>query len=127
MSENGFHPKAGRELSPETNEVVITRREAGFDVSIAERAEQPLIFLNIAPSSLLILWIRDKTDSSEQDANTRHLALSLASLPRPVDPEKAEVTYGDGRVWLHLSYVDNGLSPSEPDMSAPGGLDGRFK
>ena len=46
---------AERELSSAADDVLITQSEAGFDVSIAERAQEDRIFLSIAPSSLLIL------------------------------------------------------------------------
>lgn len=56
---------AERELSAEASDVVITQTEAGFDVSIAERREQGCIALSIAPSSLLILWTMDQSNSAE--------------------------------------------------------------
>lgn len=96
-----------RELSPAPDDVMVTRSETGFDISIAERAQQDRIFLSIAPSSLLVLWTGARTNSSEQDANFQCSTLSLASLPEPADPARAEVTYRDGRVWVHLPYVGN--------------------
>jgi hypothetical protein len=110
---------AEQELSSQADDVLITQSEAGFDISIAERVAQVCIVLSIAPSSLLILWIKGEMDASEQNRST-HSTLSLASLPETIDPEKAEVTFRDDRVWLHLPYVDNSYSPSESDTSAPG-------
>lgn len=98
---------AEREFSAAADDVVVTRSETGFDISIAERAHQERIFLSIAPSSLLVLWSGEKTNSSEQDANFQCSTLSLASLPEPADPAQAEVSYRDGRVWVHLPYVGN--------------------
>jgi hypothetical protein len=91
---------------------MVTRSEAGFNISIAERAQQEHILLSIAPSGLLVLWTGAGTNSSEQDTNFQHSTLSLASLPEPADPARAEVTYRDGRVWVHLPYIGN---PSEQE------------
>jgi hypothetical protein len=44
-----------RELSSAADDVMVTRSEAGFNISIAERAQQEHILLSIAPSSLLVL------------------------------------------------------------------------
>lgn len=101
---------AERELSAAADDVMVTRSETGFDISIAERAQQERIFLSIAPSSLLVLWTGERTNSREQDANSPCSMLSLASLPEPTDPARAEVTYRDGRVWVHLPYVRNSAS-----------------
>lgn len=98
---------AERELSPGADDVIITRSETGFDISIAERAQQERIFLSIAPSSLLVLWTAAGTNSSEQNTIFQQSILSLAPLPATADPAKAEVTYRDGRVWVHLPYVGN--------------------
>jgi hypothetical protein len=103
---------AERELSSAADDVMVTRSEAGFNISIAERAQQEHILLSIAPSSLLVLWTGAGTNSSEQDTNFQHPTLSLASLPEPADPARAEVTYRDGRVWVHLPYIGN---PSEQE------------
>ena len=103
---------AEREQSPEADDVVIMQSEVGFDISIAERARQERILLSIAPTSLLILWIGAWTNSSEQDAKPS--TLRLASLPEPTDPARAEVTYRDGRVWVHLPYVGNASELNTP-------------
>jgi hypothetical protein len=89
---------AERQLSPAADGVLVTRSEAGFDISIAERAQQERIFLSIAPSSLLVLWTEAGTNSNEQNLSFKSSTLSLASLPEPADPARAEVTYRDGRV-----------------------------
>jgi hypothetical protein len=109
---------AERELSPEASDVVITPAEAGFDVSIAGRSEQVCIALSIAPSSLLILWTADQPNSGEPNSRS---TLSLASLPGPVEPEKREVTYCDGRVSLHLPLVGTALPPLEALPERNGG------
>jgi endogenous inhibitor of DNA gyrase (YacG/DUF329 family) len=111
--------KAEQELASQADDVLITQSEAGFEISIAERVEQRCIVLSIAPSNLLILWTRGDMDTSEQDGNTVHSALSLASLPETTEPEDSEVSYRDGRVWLRLPYVGNGHSASGTDTSAP--------
>jgi hypothetical protein len=115
---------AERELSPEASDVVITETKAGFDVSIAERSEQACIALSIAPSSLLILWTGDQLNSTEPNSRS---TLSLASLPGSVEPENAEITYGRGRVSLHLPYVGTALPASEPLPERNGGRRGRRK
>jgi hypothetical protein len=115
---------AERELSPEASDVVITQTEAGFDVSIAERAEQGCIALSIAPSSLLVLWTLGQPNSAELNSPS---TLSLASLPGPVEPEKIEVTYRDGRVSLHLPLVGTALPPSEAVPERSGGRRARRK
>jgi hypothetical protein len=103
---------AERELSSAADDVMVTRSEAGFNISIAERAQQEHILLSIALSSLLVLWTGTGTNWSEQDTNFQHSTLSLASLPEPADPARAEVTCRDGRVWVHLPYIGN---PSEQE------------
>ncbi len=105
---------AERELSSATDDVLVTRSDAGFDTSIAERAHQERIFLSIAPSSLLVLWTGARTNSSKQNTNFQSSTLSLASLPEPVDPARAEVTYRDGRVWVHLPYIGNASEQESP-------------
>ena len=105
---------AERELSSAADDVMVTRSEAGFDFSIAGRAQQEHIFLSIAPSSLLVLWTGAGTNSSEQDTNFQRSTLSLAFLPEPADPARAEVTYRDGRVWVHLPYVGNTSEQESP-------------
>jgi hypothetical protein len=117
--------KAEEELSSQADDVRIGQSEVGFDISIAERAVQMCVVLCIAPSNLLILWTKEDIDTSEQDPNI-HSTLSLAPLPATIDPERAEVTFRDDRVRLHLPHVDTGDSPSEPDAAAPGG-DGRTR
>ena len=62
----------------------------------------------------VVWWPGDETDRTEENA-IRHSTLSRAYLQEPVDPESAEVTYVNGRVWLRLSRVDNEHSSSEPD------------
>jgi Protein of unknown function (DUF2934) len=98
---------AERELSSAADDVLVTRSDAGFDISIAERAQQEQAFWSIAPSSLLVLWTGAGTNSSERNTNFQSSSLSLASLPEPADPVRAEVTYRDGRVWVHLPYAGN--------------------
>jgi hypothetical protein len=105
---------AERELTSEPNDVIVTKTGAGFEISIAERAEQGLIFLSIAPTSLLILWTKAERHSSEQNTDFRGATLSLASLPEPADAAQAAVTYREGRVWVHLPYVGNPHSSSKP-------------
>ena len=111
---------AEQELSSRADDVLLTQAAAGFEVSIAERVEQACIVLSMAPSSLLIVWSREETDTGERGPIMQHSALSLVALPKAVVPEKADVTFRDGRVWLHLPYVDNSDSPSESGASAPG-------
>ena len=108
--------KAEQELSSEADDVVLTQSTVGFEISIAERIEQACIVLNIAPSSLLILWATSDGDSGEQGPVTQHWGLSLLSLPEAVDPEKTAVTSREGRVWVHLPFVCQEHSSSE---SAP--------
>ncbi|HTX33766.1 MAG TPA: DUF2934 domain-containing protein [Bryobacteraceae bacterium] len=104
--------QAERELSSEASDVVITREEVGFEISIAERSAQARIALSIAPSSLLILWSADGLNSDGPNEQPRHFALSLSSLQGPpVDPEKTEVTYDGGRVRLRLPFVGAVLPP----------------
>ena len=74
---------AERELSSAGDDVLVTWSEAGFDISIADRAQQDHMVLSIAPSSLLVLWTGAGTNSSEQNPNFRSSTLSLASLPEP--------------------------------------------
>ena len=115
---------AERELSPEASDVVITETKTGFDVSIAERSEQACLLLSIAPSSLLILWTADQPNSAEPNSRS---TLSLASLPGPVEPENAEITYSTGRVSLHLPFVGTALPASEPLPETNGGRPVRRK
>jgi hypothetical protein len=103
-----------RELSSAADDVMVTRSEAGFNISIAERAQQEHILLSIAPSSLLVLWTGAGTNLSEQNTSFPRSTLSLASLSEPADPARAEVTYRDGRVWVHLPYVGNASEPNKP-------------
>jgi hypothetical protein len=103
---------AERELASEADDVVIMQSEVGFDISIAERAQQEGIFLSIAPTSLLILWTGAGGNSTEQDAKPS--TLRLASLSEPADPARAEVAYRDGRVWVHLPYVGIASEPNRP-------------
>lgn len=90
---------AERELSSEPNDVSMTTSERGIEISIANRVHQDRIFLSIAPSSLLVLW-----DGAEVDSSVDNSTLSLVSLPEVTDPARAEVTYCDGRLRLHLPY-----------------------
>jgi hypothetical protein len=49
--------------------------------------------------------------------------LNLTSLPEAADATRAEVTYREERVWLHLPQVGSAHSPSVPgipDTSGPG-------
>ena len=105
---------AERDLSSAADDVLVTRSEEGFDISIAERAQRERIFLSIAPSSLLVLWTGAGTNSSQQNTNFPCSTLSLASLPKPADPTRAEVTYRDGRVWVHLPYLGNASEQESP-------------
>ena len=105
---------AERELPSAADDVLVTRSEVGFEISIAERARQERIFLSIAPSSLLVLWTGGGTNSNEQNLNFQSSTLSLASLPEPADPARAEVTYRDGRVWVHLPYIGNASEQENP-------------
>jgi hypothetical protein len=77
---------AERELASEADDVVIMQSEVGFDISIAERAQQEGIFLSIAPASLLILWTGAGRNSTEQDAKPS--TLRLASLQEISDPSR---------------------------------------
>ena len=97
--------KAERQLSSEADDVVIMQSELGIEISIAQRAQQERIVLSIAPTSVLILWTRAGTNSSEQNSDFQGSTLSLASLPDPTDPARVEVAWRDGRVWVHLPYV----------------------
>jgi Protein of unknown function (DUF2934) len=106
--------RAEQELSSEADDVLLTQSTAGFEISLAERVEEACIILSIAPSSLLILWTRSEPDGGERGPVMQHSGLNLVSLPEAVDPEKADVTFHDGRVWLHLPYVGQGHSSSEP-------------
>lgn len=105
---------AERELSSAEDDVLVTRSETGFEISIAKRPQQERILLSIAPSSLLVLWTGAGTNSSEQNTNFQGSTLSLASLPEPADPARAEVTYRDGRVWVYLPYVGNTSEQESP-------------
>ena len=101
---------AERDLSAAADDVIVTRSEAGLDISVAERAQQERIFLSIAPASLLVLWTGAETNSSEQDTNFQRSTLRLTCLPEPTDPAGAEVTYRNGRVRVHLPYAGNASS-----------------
>jgi hypothetical protein len=105
---------AERELSSAADDVIVMQSQAGFDISIAERAQQERIFLSIAPSSLLVLWTGAGTNSSEGNTAFQGSTLSLASLPEPTDPAKVEVICRDGRVWVHLPYVGNASEQESP-------------
>lgn len=105
---------AERELSSEVDDIVITQSEVGFDISIAERPQQERIFLSMAPSSLLVLWTGGGPNSSEQNTSFQRSTLSLASFSDRTDPSRAEVTYRDGRVWVHLPYGSNVSEPDTP-------------
>jgi hypothetical protein len=97
--------RAEQELSSEADDVLLTQSTTGLEISIAERIEQACIVLNMAPSSLLILWTRSHPGDGEQGPVIQHSSLNLVSLPETVDPEKADVTFREGRVWLHLPFV----------------------
>ena len=105
---------AERELSSAEDDVLVTRSEAGFEISIAERAQQERIFLSIAPTSLLVLWTGADTNSNEQNTDSQRSTLSLAPLPEPADPARAEVAYRDGRVWVQLPYIGNASEQENP-------------
>ena len=120
--------KAEQQLESEADDVVIRQSEAGLDISIAERAEQPRILLSIAPSSLLVLWTREDTNNGGEEPDVRRSTLRLTPLPQPADPERAEVTFRDGRMWLHLPCVQNGSQPqftSIPQKKRARGAAGR--
>jgi hypothetical protein len=105
--------RAEQELSSEADDVLLTQSTSGLEVSIAERVDQACIVLSMAPSNLLILWVRGETDSNDQEPGMKHSTIDLVFLPEAADPEKAEVTFRDGRVWLHLPYLGNGDFSSE--------------
>jgi len=106
--------EAERQLECGAGDVVIVQSDAAFDISIAERAGQQRILLGVSQTSLLILWTRDDAESSEE--GTGGSTLRLASLPEAANPQEAEVTFRDGRVWLHLPRVHNGGHlQSQPD------------
>jgi hypothetical protein len=97
---------AKRDLSSESDDVAIEKSDGGLDISITgERAPQGLIFLSVAPSSLLILWTGGEANSSDEDANICSSILTLVFFPELADPARAVVTYRDDRVHLHLAYV----------------------
>jgi hypothetical protein len=97
---------AERAFSSESDDVAIEKSDAGLDISIrGERAEQGHVFLSIAPSSLLILWTGAEADSSGEDAGIHRSTLSIVPLPELADPERAVVSYHEGRVHLHMPYV----------------------
>ena len=104
--------RAEQELSSEADDVLLEQSTAGFEISIAERIEQACIVLNMAPSSLLIVWTRSDPDGGEQGPVIQHSSLNLVTLPEAVDPEKADVAFREGRVWLHLPFVVQGHSSS---------------
>jgi DUF2934 family protein len=106
--------RAEQELSSEADDVLLTQSTTGLEISIAERIEQACIVLNMAPSSLLILWTRNEPGDGEQRPVIQHSSLNLVSLPEAVDPEKADVAFREGRVWLHLPFVSQRDSLSEP-------------
>jgi Protein of unknown function (DUF2934) len=106
--------RAEQELSSEAGDVLLTQSPTGFEISIAERIEQAFIVLNMAPSSLLILWTRSELDGGEQVPVVQHLSLNLVSLPKAVDPENADVVFREGRVWLHMPFVGQGDSSAKP-------------
>ena len=112
--------KAEQELSSQPDDARISQSEAGFDISIAERAEQMRIVLSIAPSNLLILWVNGSMDTSDENMNSQS-TLSLTPLPCTIDPERAEVAFREDRVWLHLPHVDDAHPPTEPGAAEPGG------
>ncbi len=105
--------RAEQELSSEADDVLVTQSTAGLEISIAQRIEEACIVLSMAPSSLLILWIRSDHGEGEQDPVIEHSSLNLMSLPEAVDPERADVAFREGRVWLHLPFVGQGYSSSE--------------
>jgi hypothetical protein len=114
--EHGSDPedwlKAERELSLESDGVVIEEPAAGLDVSIGgEQARNGHIFLSIAPSSLPIFWSGREVESRGQDVNPSRSTLRLLSLPASADPTRAEVTYRDDCVRLHLPYIAAATSP----------------
>jgi hypothetical protein len=99
--------RAEQELLPEADDVLLKQSTAGFEISIAERIEQACIVLNIAPSSLLILWTRTDPGEGDQGAvAVYNYSLDLVPLPEVVDPEKADVVFREGRVWLQLPFVE---------------------
>ena len=100
--------RAEQELSSDADDVLLRQSEEGFELSIAERVEQACIVVSMAPSSLLILWSGGETNTDAQGLIVQHSTLNLVALPQAVDPEKADVTFRDGRVWLHLPYVGQG-------------------
>jgi len=106
--------RAEQELSSEADDVLLTQSTTGLEISIAERIEQACIVLNMAPSSLLILWTRSDPGDGEQGPVIQHSSLNLVSLPETVDPEKADVAFREGRVWLHLPFVDQRDAAAEP-------------
>ena len=74
---------------------------------------QERVELNIAPSSLLILWSGAQTDSTELNTDMHPSILSLVPLTEVIDPERSEVAYRDGRVWVRLPYAHKEQPPSE--------------
>jgi Protein of unknown function (DUF2934) len=111
---------AEQELSSAEDEVLLTQSPEGLDISIAERAGQADMLLSISPSSLLIVWAGGEADAGEQNTHINHSTLKLVALPETADPEKAKVTFCEGRVWLNLPYAAtehfaSGPSPVEPN------------
>jgi hypothetical protein len=103
---------AERELSLESDEVTIEESASGLDVSIGgEQARNGHVFLSIAPSSILIFWSGAEVESGRQDVNPSRSTLSLISLPTLADLARAEVTYRDDCVRLHLPYIAAASSP----------------
>jgi len=103
--EHGAHIEdwltAERELLPKEGDVVFAESDSECVLSIASRPNQSRILVSVAPSNVLILWKRDENEGAGDDVDS-YSTLVLAPLPRPIDPEKAEVTYREGRAWLDL-------------------------
>lgn len=109
--------KAEQQLESEADDIVIRQSEAGLDISIAARAERPRILLHIAPSSLLVLWTRENTNNGDEGPDIRRSSLRLTPLPQPADPDGAEITFRDDRMWLHLPCVQNGSQPQSTSIA----------
>jgi hypothetical protein len=105
--------RAEQELSSEADDVLQQQSTEGLEISIAQRIEDACIVLNMAPSSVLILWTRSHPSDGEQGPVIQHSSLNLVSLLETVDPEKADVALREGRVWLHLPLVDQGEAAAE--------------
>jgi hypothetical protein len=115
---------AEQELASQADDVLIAQSESGFDISISAREERKCIVLSIAPSSLLVLWSNDGTERSERENGIPLSTLSLFHLPEVTDPENAEVTFRDGRVWLRLTYARESeeRAPREPETVGAGAV-----